>query len=109
MKRYPKPHTLDKNQILSLLQAHRGEVERYGVTTIGLFGSYVKNKQREQSDIDILVDFQKDRKTFRNYINLAHYLEDIFGREVELITIDSLSPYIGPHIKRETEYVKITH
>jgi len=107
MKTYANLNTLDKSQILSLLQTHRDEVASYGVTTIGLFGSYVRNEQKRTSDVDILVDFQKDKKTFRNYINLVYYLEDMLGKPVEVVTNDSLSPYIGHYIKEEAEYVKI--
>ena len=61
--------------------------------------------QAEQVGIDILVEFHPPQKTFDNFIQLAFYLEDVLGRPVDLITSDSLSPYIGPHILQEVEYV----
>ena len=109
MKRYLKSHKLDKDRILTLLQTHSGKLSSFGVADIGVFGSYVRSEQKATSDIDILVEFRKDKKTFRNYINLAQYLEEIFGKQVELVTTDSLSPYIGPYIKKEAEYVQIAH
>ncbi|MEI6179866.1 MAG: nucleotidyltransferase family protein [Chloroflexales bacterium] len=71
----------------------------------GLFGSFVRNESRPDSDIDILVEFHPTKKTFDNFIQLAFYLEDVLGRPVDLITADSLSPYIGLHILQEVEYV----
>jgi predicted nucleotidyltransferase len=56
------------------------------------------------SDVDVLVEFEQDRKTFDNFIQLSFLLEDLFQRRVELVTIESLSPYIGPHILSEVEY-----
>ncbi|OGK37379.1 nucleotidyltransferase [Candidatus Roizmanbacteria bacterium RIFCSPHIGHO2_12_FULL_41_11] len=109
MKRYLELHKLDKKRILTLLQTHRDRISDYGVADIGVFGSYVRSEQKAKSDIDIIVEFRKDKKTFRNYINLAQYLEEIFGKQVELITTDSLSPYIGPYIKKEAEYVQIAN
>ncbi|MEL7329393.1 MAG: nucleotidyltransferase, partial [Cyanobacteria bacterium J06559_1] len=46
--------------------------------------------------------------TFDNYMNLAFRLEDLFGRDVDLVTVESLSPHIGPHILAEVEYVSRT-
>jgi len=74
---------------------------------IGLFGSYLRNEATENSDIDLLVDIEKDKKTLKNFLALNFYLEDIFGKKVELVTTQSLSPYIGPHILKTVEYVPI--
>jgi hypothetical protein len=53
----------------------------------------------------MLVEFEPGRKTFDAFMQLAFFLEALFGRRVELVTPESLSPYIGPHILREMEYV----
>ncbi len=94
-----------KQEILAILSSHAAPIQRYGVTRYGLFGSFVRNEARPDSDIDILVEFDSAQKTFDNFIQLAFYLEDILGRPVDLITMDSLSPYIGPRILQEVEYV----
>ncbi|GAB4469791.1 MAG: hypothetical protein OHK0037_28210 [Elainellaceae cyanobacterium] len=57
--------------------------------------------------MDILVAFDPDQKTFDNFIHLSFFLEDLFGRAVDLITVESLSPYIGPHILDEVEYLEL--
>ena len=96
-----------KEQILTLLRDHQTELRRFGVRRCGVFGSFVRNKPDDRSDVDILVEIAPEQKTFGNFMHLAFYLEDLFGRPVDLITTDSLSPYIGPHILREVEYAPV--
>ena len=96
---------MNKQNIELLLKKNRKEIKKMGASTIGLFGSFVKNKQNATSDIDLLINFQKGEKTYKNFIRLNFYLEDLFKREVELMTEDSLSPYLKPNILKEVEYV----
>lgn len=96
---------LDRNSIIQTLYSYRKELTGFGVDRIGLFGSYYKNKTHPNSDIDFLVEIQKERKTFKNFMALAYFLEDLFKKKVDLVTPQSLSPYIGPHILRSVEYV----
>jgi uncharacterized protein len=96
---------LTKSDIINFLKNNKDAMNSYGVRKIGLFGSYVKNKQSGKSDIDILVEFENEKLTYDNYINLAFFLEDSLTRKIDLITSDSLSPYIGPEILKEVEYV----
>jgi predicted nucleotidyltransferase len=70
-----------------------------------LFGSYARNEATEKSDIDLLVDFIPEKKSFDNFMDLAFFLEDLMGRKVEIITPQSMSKHIGPHILREVENV----
>ena len=72
-----------------------------------MFGSFVRGEQKSGSDIDLIVEFESGKKTFDNFMNLSFFLEDLFQRRVELITTESLSPYIGPHILKEAEYVSL--
>jgi predicted nucleotidyltransferase len=96
-----------KEQILALIQKHQSQIRKLGVRRLGLFGSFVRRQQDSDSDIDVLVEFESGRKTFDNFIQVALYLEELFGRRVELVTPEALSPYIGPHILREVEYVPL--
>lgn len=73
----------------------------------GLFGSFAREQQDVKSDIDVLVEFEDGCKTLDNFMQLAILLEELFGRRVESITPEALSPYIGPHIMREVEYVPL--
>ena len=94
-----------KAEVFSLLRQHQLDLARLGAVRCGLFGSFVRETNiREESDVDILVTFDPERKTFRNFMKLAFRLEELFGRDVDLVTVESLSPYIGPHILAEVEY-----
>lgn len=93
-----------KTHLLRLLNEHQQQIQAYGVKRCGLFGSFARGDPTVQSDIDILVEFEPGKKTFRNFMNLAFFLEGLFGREVDLVTVESLSPHIGPHILQEVEY-----
>jgi predicted nucleotidyltransferase len=59
----------------------------------------------EQSDVDLLVEFQQGEKSYDNFIDLAFLLEELTGRKVELVTPESLNKYLAPHILNEVEYV----
>jgi predicted nucleotidyltransferase len=96
--------SINKVFIFNLLQSKQQELRGYGVERIGLFGSFVRGDNRENSDIDFLVDFQKERKNLRNLIHLGDYLENLFGKKVDLVTPQGLSKYIGPHILKEVQY-----
>ncbi len=101
------PSTLNKDIILQTIATHKKQLVDYGVMKIGLFGSFVSNQANDNSDIDLLVDIVKEKKTFQNFMTLNYYLEDLFDRKVDLVTLQSLSPHIGPHILKSVEYVSI--
>ena len=93
--------------VLRLVQEHQSQIQAFGVKRLGLFGSFVRGEQNDESDVDFLVEFCPDRKTFDSFIHLAFYLEDLLQRRVELVTPESLSPFIGPHILKEVAYVAL--
>ncbi|MDP6776258.1 MAG: nucleotidyltransferase family protein [Candidatus Latescibacteria bacterium] len=97
----------DKNGIMAAIEANSVRLRQYGVRRIGLFGSFVRGDEHGDSDIDLLVEFEQGRKTFDSFMSLAFYLEDLLGRKVEVVTAESLSPYLGPYILDEVEYVTI--
>jgi hypothetical protein len=97
-----------KEQVLTLLHEHHRTLQQFGVRRYGVFGSFVRDSATEQSDVDVLVEFAPGQKTFDHFIQLAFFLEDLLGRQVDLVTPESLSPYIGPHILREVEYATIS-
>lgn len=97
-----------KAQVIALLHEYYQELQRFGVKRCGVFGSFARDTAiHPQSDVDILVAFEPDQKTFDNFIHLSFFLEDLFGRTVDLITVESLSSYIGPRILDEVEYVSV--
>ncbi|MCL6541646.1 MAG: nucleotidyltransferase domain-containing protein [Roseiflexus sp.] len=77
---------------VSLIREHQSQIRNLGVRRLGLFGSFVRRQQDSNSDIDVLVEFESGRKTFDNFIQVALFLEELFGRRVELVTPEALSP-----------------
>ena len=96
-----------KEELLELLRKHESEIKAFGVERVGLFGSFVRNEPTPQSDVDILVEFAPGQKTFNHFMELGFFLEELFGRRVDLLTPESLSPYIGPYILKEAEDVPL--
>ena len=94
-----------KDDIFRMLTENRRQIAALGVLRIGLFGSFVRDEQRPQSDVDLLVHFEPGQKTFDNFMELAFLLEELFNRRVEVVTPEALSPHIGPRILEEVEYV----
>ncbi len=94
-----------KEQLLALLRDHQAHISALGVKRLGVFGSFMHGRPKVDSDVDVLVEFVPGRKTFDNFIQLAFFLERLFDRHVELVTPESLSPFLGPHILSEVEYV----
>ena len=96
---------INKTALSEGLKVHLGEIKAFGVKSLGLFGSFVRNTANEKSDIDLLVDFEPQHKTYDNFMGLSFFLENLFGRKIELVTPQSLNKYIGPHILKEVENV----
>lgn len=94
-----------KQDIFQELQTHQKTLEDYGVKRCGLFGSFQRGEATENSDIDLLVEFKSELKTFMNFMDLCFFLEDLFGRKVDVLTPESLSPYLRDIILGEVEYV----
>jgi predicted nucleotidyltransferase len=92
-----------KDEGLEVIRHHEGEIKAYGVKKIGLFDSFVRDEQNLASDLDFLVQFESEKKTFDNFLNLSFMLEEVLKRRIELVTTESPSPYIAPHILEEVE------
>ncbi|MBE7177054.1 MAG: nucleotidyltransferase domain-containing protein [Mucilaginibacter polytrichastri] len=96
-----------KNEILTELLKNRTALRKYGVISIGIFGSFAADLQTENSDIDILVALKKDKKTMRNFLDLNYFLEELLKHKVDLVTHESLSRHIRPHVEQTVEYAAI--
>ena len=94
---------LSKESIKQTLVDNQKTLRKYGVKRIGLFGSYVRGTATAASDIDFLVELE--RLTFRDYMGLALFLEDLFKKDVDLVTATSIKPRLKPYIEKEIEYV----
>lgn len=93
-----------------VLREHQAEIsKKFGVNNIGVFGSAVRNELCEDSDIDIVVEFKDSRGDMYDFAGLADFLENLFGRSVDILTpagIDSIRiDHIKRTIKGELEYV----
>ncbi len=100
---------MNREEILKVLKEHKNEIEKFGVKKIGIFGSFARNDSSEDSDIDFVVEFKKGEGTFKNFGDLVEYLEELFGRPVDILTpmgIESISiDEVRDSIKREVAYV----
>lgn len=91
--------------IINKLSALKPELhERFGVSEIGVFGSWVRGEEKDSSDIDVLVDFDKEITLF-DILELQWFLEETFEKKVDVAPRDSLRKYIGQHILAEVEYL----
>ena len=77
--------------------------KRFKVSKIGIFGSYTKNLQKKDSDIDILVKFSEPIGL--DFFDLLEYLEKRLGIKVELVSVDAISPYIKPYIEKDVIFI----
>jgi predicted nucleotidyltransferase len=90
-------------EIKEVLQTEKPYLaDRYGVTEIGVFGSYVRGEQRSDSDLDILIELvDPPRISLLGLVNLENYLSDLFGIKVQVAIKKNLKPRLSPYILRE--------
>jgi predicted nucleotidyltransferase len=94
----------DKNEILNKLSDLKPILRRdYSVKEIGLFGSFSDNSFTDDSDIDLLVEFEKPIGW--KYFSLEIYLENIFGRKIDLVTKNALKEQIKDRILKQVYFV----
>ncbi len=93
--------TPTRDDTFRLLLAAEADIRQLGVRRLALFGSVIRGEGRPDSDIDLLVEFVPGQKSFDRFMALSDLLERILGHPVELVTIESLSPFIGPYILAE--------
>ncbi|MDR4887524.1 nucleotidyltransferase family protein [Fredinandcohnia sp. QZ13] len=97
---------LSKQEILEELSKNLNTWKlKYGVKRIGVFGSYVHEEQKENSDIDLLVEFNDSHLSFDNYIELKLELEDHFQKSIDLVIVDDIKPALKPSILGSAKFV----
>lgn len=95
-----------KENILERLKRNKAKLSNLGIRNVGLFGSYIRNEQNSNSDIDLLIDFEPEKENFDNFMAVCDLFESIFKNEkIEVVTKNGLSQYIGPKILSEVQYV----
>jgi predicted nucleotidyltransferase len=98
------PPALTADEIVSTLESHTGDLREMGVQQLGVFGSYARGEADPASDIDLLVTL--DEPSFRQFMRLKFYLEDVLSHPVDLVLGESLREELRPAVLREVLYVK---
>jgi predicted nucleotidyltransferase len=94
------------NYIKKVLEDNKFVIkEKFKVREIGIFGSFVRGEEKIKSDIDILVDFEKEGKTFDNYMELKYFLQELLDLEVDLVMKGALKGELKDIILSEVIYV----
>jgi hypothetical protein len=96
-----------KEDLINRILKQRERLSFFGVTSIGLFRSFVRGEQTDSSDIDLLVEFSPEKHTFDNFMDVSFLLEKTLGQKIEIVTPEGLSPHIAPHILEEVERVPV--
>lgn len=95
---------MTREEILDFLKQHKQEMhDRFGVTKIGLFGSYARGEAREDSDIDVAIELSK--YSADGYFGVLHLLEDSFNKRIDLGIESNFKPILKPYIMDEIIYV----
>jgi len=95
---------ITRDEILKKLEENRETIRGFEVRRLGIFGSYARDEHTKASDMDFLVEFES--ATFDNYFDLKFFLEDLFGRPVDLVISDTIKPRIRSTILEETIYAQ---
>lgn len=95
---------MKRDDAIKLLVEHRQEFTRFGVKSLALFGSVVRDESQPGSDVDVLVEFE-GRATFDRYMELKSFLENLLGCRVDLVTNKALKPRLRPYVEKEAVYV----
>jgi predicted nucleotidyltransferase len=97
----PSQELKSAEYFMEILRQHLPELkDKYSVSYIGIFGSYIRGEQTKDSDLDVLVQFDKKPGLFK-YIELEDYLSDLLGVKVDLVMKSALKPNIGKRIMNE--------
>lgn len=97
-------YEITKKEIRQIIIKNKAILGKYRVKSIALFGSYVRNEQKDDSDIDFLVEFED--KSYDNFINFIFALENLFKKEITVVTPKGMSPYILPYVLKEAEEIE---
>ncbi len=95
----------NRAQILEFLREHKEEFRKnFGVTQLGLVGSYARDEAHDDSDIDLVVSLQSEN-SFRSFFGLLHFLQDNLHPHIDLATEASLKPQVKEAILQDIHYV----
>ncbi len=93
---------MNKSEVLKKLKLSKKEMKEFSVKDFYLFGSYVREEAGDQSDLDILVEFEPEAQIgLFAFARLRRRLSELLGREVDLVTRDAIRPEMRDEILRE--------
>ena len=91
------------SDVLEVIRENMDEIRRFGVRRIGVFGSHVRGEQRDDSDVDVVVEFEEGMATLENFLGLADFLERLLGRKVDVLTTEGVKSIRVRHVREEIE------
>jgi hypothetical protein len=97
---------MTRDEITDFLTTHKVELKQsYGVQQIILFGSYARQTARDDSDIDLAVELDDDKKTLTNFFGLKRYLEEKLGKRIDLGIKGAMKPIVIKSAQKDMIYV----
>ncbi len=98
---------LTADAVINTLSKDREVLKNFHLARIGLFGSVARGTQNENSDLDFLIEFEEGYKNFKNFMKIATYLENQFGEDFDMVTKESLTPFVYDRILKDVKYVQV--
>jgi len=92
-----------RESVLKKLKENMEKIKEFGVRRIGIFGSYARGEQREESDVDIVVEFERGKATLDNFLGLADFLERLLGKKVDILTVEGIRSIRMKEVRKEIE------
>ncbi len=96
-----------RSEVFVILNSLKETLREMGVIRLGLFGSFARGENTSGSDVDVVVSFLPGYKNYDNFYRLAELLEEHFGRKVEILTEESLSPHLKREIEKDIGYYEV--
>ena len=97
---------MTKEDVLTYLRTNKSSFEQqFGVIRIGLFGSYARDNAGKDSDLDLAIEMQPDKKSMKNFLGFKRHLEAYFGKRVDLGIESALKPLVREQVRKEVIYV----
>ena len=93
------------NSLLEKIRKVYPQIEKkYQISSLEVFGSFLRGEEKENSDLDLLVTFSEPPSLF-GFVRLENYLSDMLGVKVDLVMKDNLKPNIGECILAEAQAI----
>ncbi len=96
---------MTKDDIINFIKTHKEDIQKFGVEKIGLFGSYVREENTNESDVDLIVKFATVKSKYYAYFGLRNYLEDMLKTKIDLCREEDIRKEFKEDIQRSVIYV----